>query len=97
MATIGIDVSDAALALANKHATELGYVDASDWAFELLRNFVATREDSLYVRMPTGEQNPVFGRSKREQFDFDKRAAVEAAEAAAAAAAAAASQESAAG
>lgn len=88
MAQIIIDnLPDAAKALADKHARELGYEDAGVWAFELVRNFAAEREDRLYMRMPTGESNPVFGRSRREQFDFDKRAAVAEDEALSAAAA----------
>jgi hypothetical protein len=86
MATITITVPDDAGVLAEKHAQELGYHSAADLAFELLRNKVAEREDSLYHRMAIGELNPVFGRSAREQADVDRLAAAEAAAAAQAAA-----------
>lgn len=74
MAKITISLSDEAKALAEKHAVELGYEDAADWAFELLRNYAAQREDGLYRRMHIGEHNEVFGRSRREQADADHRA-----------------------
>lgn len=80
MATIIVKLSDAAKAIAERHAIELGYDGAADWAFELLRNYAATREDAMYTRMHTGEHNTIFGRSKREQNDLAARAAAEAAE-----------------
>lgn len=73
MATITITLTPAAKAIAEKHAKELGYPSAGDWAFELLRNYAASREDQLYQRMHPGEHNPVFGRSKREQADLAER------------------------
>lgn len=73
MAKIVIKLSDAAAALAEKHAQELGYESAADWAFELLRNHATSREDALYMRMHTGELNPVFGRSNRETTDHARR------------------------
>lgn len=76
MARIVITLSDEAKALAEKHAGELGYEHAGDWAFELLRNYAATREDALYHRMHTGEHNPVFGCSKREAKDRARRTPV---------------------
>lgn len=76
MAQIIVELSDEAAAVAEKHAKELGYPDAADWAFELLRNFAATREDALYTRQRhLGEQNALFGASKREQLDSALRAA----------------------
>lgn len=80
MATITITLPDDAAACAEKHARELGYEDAADWAFEMLRNYAALREDALYTRMHAGEQNPVFGRSRREQADWDAREAARIAE-----------------
>ena len=77
MARLIMELSDEASALAEKHALELGYPNAADYAFELLRNYVAQREDELYTRMHAGELNPVFGRSAREQADFDRRKAAE--------------------
>lgn len=75
MAVITIKLNDEAKALAEKHAAELGYHDAADLAFELLRNHCAARHDALYERMHIGEHNHVFGRSRREQDDFDRREA----------------------
>jgi Arc/MetJ-type ribon-helix-helix transcriptional regulator len=75
MAKITITLPDTAAEIAEKHARELGYEDASDWVFELLRNYAATREDALYTRMHPGEHNPVFGRSRREIKDAERRAA----------------------
>jgi hypothetical protein len=77
MATIEIDLADAAKALAEKHAAELGYDSAADLAFELLRNKVAAREDELYTRMHAGEHNTVFGASRREVKDYEARKARE--------------------
>lgn len=73
MAKIVIEIPDAAATLVEKHAKELGYPHAADYAFELLRNHCAQREDALYTRMHIGEQNPVFGRSKREAADLARR------------------------
>jgi hypothetical protein len=81
MKKITIELPDEAAVIAEKHARELGYDDASDWAFELLRNYAATREDALYHRMHPGEHNTVFGRSRREQADIERRAEAERAEA----------------
>lgn len=78
MATITIKLSDEAKALAERHAKELGYQDAADWAFELLRNYCAQRHDALYERMHPGELNPVFGRSRREEKDRMAREEAEA-------------------
>jgi hypothetical protein len=75
VAKIVIDISEAALKLATKHAKQLGYADPADWAYELLRNFVAQREDQTGRRMHGGELNPIFGRSHREMADFQHRAA----------------------
>jgi hypothetical protein len=77
MAKLVLDLSDAALTLATKHAKELGYADAADWAYELLRNYVTLREDQRGKRMHTGELNPIFGRSHREAADFERRQAAE--------------------
>jgi hypothetical protein len=80
MTTITIDLPDEAAAIAEKHAKELGYESAADWAFELLRNYAATREDALYTRMHPGEHNQVFGRSRRELRDVVARDHAEAIE-----------------
>lgn len=70
---ITVDFPTAAGELLTKHAAELGYPDPADLLFELARNHCAEREDRLYTRMHHGEHNHVFGRSRREQEDFDRR------------------------
>jgi hypothetical protein len=81
VAQIAIELPDPAKAQAEKHAKEIGYEDAADLAFELLRNHVATREDALYTRCHLGELNQAFGRSRREALDYQKRKEAEAREA----------------
>lgn len=69
--------NEAAKEQAEKHARELGYEGADDLAFELLRNYTATREDQLYTRCHIGEHNVTFGRSRREHADHERRLTAE--------------------